>query len=60
MRSDERLEARLEEAEILRLEDHPQAARLASLAVDFDDRLGDDIHVRLCIHTAGNRQADKL
>ncbi len=59
-RSGDRLESRLEEAQVFGLVNHLQAAYLVAACVDVDDRLRNNIHVRLRVDAARDRQAHQL
>jgi len=56
----QRLEAGLEEAQVARLVGHRQASRLLPRRVHRLDRLGDDVHVRLRVDAARDRQPCQL
>lgn len=58
--STERLEARLEEAQIARFKRHAQSPHRTPLDVDLADGFGHDIHVRLGIDTPGNRETHEF
>lgn len=59
MRSD-RLEPRLEEAQVPGLESHAQAASLLTPIVDVQNRLCNHIHMGLGVNAPRNGEADKL